>query len=208
MIVRSFVGDPIGTQAYLVGDEAAGEALVVDAPGGIADEVVREAKRLGLRIVALVSTHGHWDHIIDNAALHHLTGAPIAVHAQDAQMLERPSTAPFTIPISIPPSQPGLLLAEGDEVKVGDLRFLVLHTPGHTPGSICLYEPTQKALFSGDTLFAGGYGRTDLPGGDDDALMRSLARLVALPPDVRVYPGHGPETTIGAELWRQRYRTR
>jgi len=206
MLIRTFVGGPIGTQTYLVGDEAAGQAMVVDAPGGIAQEVVDEAARLGLKIVVLVSTHGHWDHIADNAALHRLTGAPIAVHSRDARMLEQPSTAPFALPIVIPPSKPERLLREWDEILVGSLRFSVVHTPGHTPGSICLYEPSQRVLFSGDTLFASGYGRTDLPGGDEAALELSLGRLAALPPDVQVYPGHGPATTLGDEAWLQSYR--
>lgn len=206
MLIRAFVGEPIGTKAYLVGDEAAGEAMVVDAPGGVARQVADEAERAGLRIVLLVSTHGHWDHIVDNAALCELTGAPLAVHSRDARMLEQPSTAPFTLAVAIPPSKPDRLLKEWDELVVGSLRFSVVHTPGHTPGSICLFEPTQRVLFSGDTLFASGYGRTDLPGGDEAALEASLGRLGALPPDVRVYPGHGPETTIGAEAWLQGYR--
>lgn len=201
MLVRTFVGGLIGTQAYLVGDERAGEAIVVDAPGDVAAEIARAAEQLGLKVILLVSTHGHWDHVEDNADLQRLTGAPLAVHPADAPMLEQPSTAPFALPIVIPPSKAERLLSEGDEIAVGSLRFTVLHTPGHTPGSICLYESSEKALLSGDTLFASGFGRTDLPGGDAAALRRSLARLGALPKDVRVYPGHGPETTIGQEAW-------
>ncbi len=206
MLVRTFVGGPIETRAYLVGDPDAGEALVVDAPGGVAEEVVAAAGELGLKIVLLVSTHGHWDHVQDNAALHDLTGAPLAVHPRDARMLEEPSTAPFALPFVVAPSKPERLLRDQERLALGGLRLTVVHTPGHTPGSICLYEPTEQALFSGDTLFASGYGRTDLPGGDEAALELSLGRLAALPASVRVYPGHGPATTIGAEPWLQSYR--
>jgi glyoxylase-like metal-dependent hydrolase (beta-lactamase superfamily II) len=121
-------------------------------------------------------------------------------------MLEQPTTAPFVVPVTVPPSKPERLLKEWDELSVGNLRFTVVHTPGHTPGSICLFEPVRKVLFSGDTLFASGYGRTDLPGGDEAQLELSLGRLAALPHDVQVYPGHGPATTIGDEAWLQSYR--
>jgi hydroxyacylglutathione hydrolase len=201
LLLQSFVAGPIGAVAYLVGDEAAGEAMVVDAPDGVTDRVVAAARERGLRIVLLVSTHGHWDHIQDNAALQQATGAPLAVHAADASLLERPTTAPFQLPFRVPPSKPDRLLAEGDVVAIGSLRFRVLNTPGHTPGCVCLYEPDQSVLLAGDTLFAGSYGRTDLPGGDDEVMAVTLARLSELPPETIVYPGHGPATTIGAEAW-------
>lgn len=201
MLLLAFVGGPIGATAYLVGDEAAGEAMVVDAPAGVTSRIVASAAEHKLRITLLVSTHGHWDHIQDNAALREATGAPLAVHAADAALLEHPTTAPFRLPFRVPPSKPDRLLADGDVVSVGSLRFRVLNTPGHTPGCVCLHEPDAGVLLAGDTLFAGSYGRTDLPGGDDDAMAATLARLAALPSDTRVYPGHGPATTIGAERW-------
>jgi hydroxyacylglutathione hydrolase len=199
--VQSFAGGPIDALCYLVVDQPSGEALVIDAPGGIADEVIARAHGLGARIVAIVATHGHFDHILDLAELKSRTGAPVAIHDADAAMIEQPTTAPFPLPIDIPPVTPDRLLAEGDAVTVGGISFTVLSTPGHTPGSICLLSDDGSTLFTGDTLFAGGWGRTDLPGGDEDALSRSLARLGALPADTRVYPGHGSPTTIGRENW-------
>ncbi|HSL75679.1 MAG TPA: MBL fold metallo-hydrolase, partial [Candidatus Limnocylindrales bacterium] len=115
--------------------------------------------------------------------------------AHDRLLSPRPVMAPF----EIPPSVPAVDLAEGGEVRFGSIRLRVLHTPGHTEGSVCLYDPDEGLLFSGDTLFAGGWGRVDLPGGDADAMVGSLTRLLELEDHVRVYPGHGTETTMGRE---------
>ncbi len=201
LIVQSFAGGPIDALCYLVADQQSGEALIVDAPGDIAAEVLDRAKQLGVRVTTIVATHGHFDHILDLAELKARTGAPVAVHGADAAMLEHPSTEPFPLPFDIPAVVPDRLLAEGDLVTVGSVTFAVLSTPGHTPGSICLLSADGTTLFTGDTLFAGGWGRTDLPGGDVDQLERSLRRLGVLPADTHVYPGHGSATTIGRESW-------
>lgn len=206
MILETVTGGPIQTNGYLLGDETTGTALVIDAPQGTTRDFVRIARDHGLRIVRLVNTHGHWDHIADNALLQEATGAPIAVHRLDADMLRRPGSLLFQLDIIILPTEPDLLLEDGMTLTLGPLVLQVLHTPGHTPGSICLYLAAEKILFSGDTLFPGGHGRTDLPGASDEAMRRSLVRLRALPPDVTVYPGHGPSTTIGAERWLQLIR--
>jgi len=199
--IYSFAGGPIDALCYLVADERSGEAIIIDAPGDIAGEVLERARVLGVRVTAIVATHGHFDHILDLAELKARTGAPVAVHRADAAMLERPSTEPFPLPIEIPAVIPDRLLAEGDTVTIGAVAFKVLWTPGHTPGSICLHSEAERVLFTGDTLFAGGWGRTDLPGGSVDDLERSLRRLGGLPADTRVFPGHGPATTIGRESW-------
>jgi glyoxylase-like metal-dependent hydrolase (beta-lactamase superfamily II) len=128
----------------------------------------------------IVSTHGHWDHIGDNAAVAAHTGADIAVH-------------------DIPPSVAAIELSEGGAIRFGELRLRVLHTPGHTPGSVCLLDADSGTLLSGDTLFAGGWGRVDLPGGDPAVMVESLVRLLDLDDPVRVLPGHGAATTIGRE---------
>src|SRR6476619_6773845 len=140
MIIDVFVTGPVDTNAYLVGDEATGEALVIDAPYECTAAVMARAAEQGLTIRQVVDTHGHWDHIADNAALVAATGASLAVHADDAERLDQPESRYFKLPFTIPPSTPARLLAADDIVTLGPYRFTVLHTPGHTPGSICLYE--------------------------------------------------------------------
>lgn len=199
MYFQRFASGPIDTNAYLVGDEQSGEAMVVDAPWEVTRQVVAAAQRAGLRIATIVMTHGHWDHIADARTLQQATEAPIAVHAGDAEMLRRPESRLVALPFTIPPVEPARLLEDGDEVEVGGLHWRVIHTPGHTPGGICLYEAGQGILLAGDTLFPGGYGRVDLPEADPRAMAGSLRRLLELPDTTLVYPGHGVETTIGAE---------
>jgi hydroxyacylglutathione hydrolase len=151
----------------------------------------------------IVSTHRHWDHIGDNAAVADRTGADIAAHILAPHGLEHPT--PTLAPFPIPPSVPALDLAEGSRIQFGEIDLDVLHTPGHTEGSVCLVARAADRLFTGDTLFAGGWGRTDLPGGSESQLVDSLARLAGLPGELRVLPGHGPPTTIEREKpWLER----
>ena len=152
-----------------------------------------------------MSTHGHWDHIGDNAVLSTQTRAPIAVHALDRDRLLRPE--PIMAPFEIPPSVPAVDLAEGGLIRFGTIRLEVLHTPGHTEGSVCLLGADDGLLLSGDTLFAGGWGRVDLAGGSAEQMAESIIRLGGLDPGLRVQPGHGPATTIGREApWMELVR--
>lgn len=188
---------PISTNVHVLADERTREAIAIDTAtpclAWIADELAAHDWTLKL----IVSTHGHWDHIGDNAAVAEHTGADIAVHPLDAHRLTDPQ--PLFAPFDIVPSVPAVELAEGGLVRFGSIELQVLHTPGHTEGSVCLYGPDEGLLFSGDTLFAGGWGRVDLPGGDDLAMVASLSRLLDLEDRVAVYPGHGGESTIGRE---------
>jgi hydroxyacylglutathione hydrolase len=203
----SRVVGPLGTNVHVLADERSGEAIAIDTAipslAWIAAELA--ARRWSLRLI--VSTHGHWDHTGDNAAVANATGADIAVHGLDRDALEHP--APLGAPFEIPASVPAVELAEGGVIRFGAIRLEVLHTPGHTPGSVCLQSRDDSVLFSGDTLFAGGWGRTDLPGGSADAIVESLGRLASLEPIVAVLPGHGPPTTIGRERpWLELVRDR
>jgi hydroxyacylglutathione hydrolase len=205
MLIHVFTGGPVATNGYLVVDEPTRQAMVVDAPLGAARALLAWASEDQATIVLIVATHGHWDHIVDLAELHERTGAPVAVHSADRPKLEQPGSVLMPLPFTIRPVTPQRELQEGDVLELGTLRFDVLHTPGHSPGGICLYERRQGVLFAGDTLFAGSYGRTDLPDADETAMMASLRRLAALPPDVQVYSGHGEMTTIGREAaWIRR----
>ena len=201
LTIRVIPGQPLETNCYLVADREVGEGILIDAPWKIEGQISRLAGELGVTIRLIVCTHGHWDHTMGLADLVAATGAATAGHEADADLLEHPTFAPFSFPFPLTPVTPNRLLHEGDIIAVGAHRFTVLHTPGHTPGGICLYDAEDKLLFSGDTLFAGAMGRLDFPGGDPDAMVHSLQRLRALPADTTVYPGHGPHTTIGRERW-------
>jgi hydroxyacylglutathione hydrolase len=188
---------PVATNVHLLADARTREAIAIDTAipsfAWIRDELF--AREWTLKLIA--STHGHWDHIGDNAAVAAHTGAEIAVHPLDAHRLNDPQ--PMWAPFEIPPSVPAVELAEGGEVRFGSIRLEVLHTPGHTEGSVCLLDRENGVLYSGDTLFAGSFGRVDLPGGYPAAMAESLARLAGFEDGLAVLPGHGRPTTIGAE---------
>jgi len=193
---------PWQTNAYLVWDGVSPDALVLDPGMGAAEALMGRIAANGLKLHLIADSHGHIDHIFDNAPLVAASGAPLAIHPDDAYRLEGSNNYGFTIERAVATVD----LREGEQLRIGDLVFDVLHTPGHTEGSVCLYEERAALLLAGDVLFAGTYGRTDLPGGDDAAMAASLTRLAReLPPAVRVLPGHGPETTIERELpWLRR----
>ncbi len=198
MIVRKLEVGPFASNCYIVGDQSGGSGIIID-PGAEADVILKTADGLGLKVQLIVLTHGHMDHVGALPEVKKTTGADIAVHSEDARSLQVRN--PFGA-IAGGASQSVItadrLLSDGDIIVIGDQPLTVLHTPGHTPGGICLLG--QGVLFSGDTLFNSGVGRYDLPGGDYEQLMHSLReKLMPLPEETIVYPGHGPDTTIGAE---------
>jgi len=191
---------PLGTNCYVVRtDAAAPEAVVVD-PSGDATELRLLLARLGAQCVGILVTHGHWDHLLGVAELAEGTNAPVHMSEGERALLEDPNR--FTPSgISLRPYTPDVLLRGGETVDVAGIAFGVLSVPGHSPAHLA-YQ-ADGSLFSGDVLFAGSVGRTDLPGGDWDTLVASIRSLVdTLPPDTVVYPGHGPTTTLGNELAR------
>jgi glyoxylase-like metal-dependent hydrolase (beta-lactamase superfamily II) len=188
---------PVSTNVWVLGDEVSREAIAIDTAIPSAAWITAVLAEQGWSLRFIVSTHRHWDHIGDNAAVVAATGAQLAAHALDRHGLERPE--PLWAPFPIPPSVPAIDLAEGSEIRFGAIRLSVLHTPGHTEGSVCLLAPDERLLLSGDTLFAAGWGRVDLPGGSEEEMVESLSRLSALEDDVAVLPGHGAQTTVGRE---------
>lgn len=232
---------PLQTNVHLVADESTREAIAIDAAIPGLAWITGELAARGWRLALIVSTHGHWDHAGENAALQawsrdaaaapeapgpHPGGNALEVHAAEhgliieapdgrarrpdpsrgAEIAAHPSDwyrlldpQPLFAPFPIPPCVPAVELAEGGVIRFGEVRLDVLHTPGHTEGSVCLISHEAGVLFSGDTLFAGGWGRVDLPGGDPAEMVASLTRLATLPDQLRVLPGHGSVTTLARE---------
>jgi len=197
VILEKLVVGPLASNCYIVGSEVPREGMIID-PGDEAEQILSRINDLQLDIKFTVLTHGHIDHIGAVKEVCKVTGAEICVHTDDAQSLKGWRMGSMLGSFYPAPPPPDKLLKDGDNIDIGDLHFLVLHTPGHTPGGICLLG--QGMVFTGDTLFNCGIGRTDLLGGSQYQLLNSLhTKLMILSDDTIVYPGHGPETTIGAE---------
>jgi hydroxyacylglutathione hydrolase len=195
---------PFDNGTYIVVD-GHGDAIVVDPAMG-EREVLRAVREEGVRVLAILNTHGHGDHVYSNAPLKEATRARLAIHRLDAYRLEQ-VTRPGGLLPPAPLAVADDLIEEGPLRYLADVRVEALHTPGHTEGSTCFHLPDERTLFSGDVLFAGNIGRVDLPGGDPRQMEASLGRLAALPPETRVYPGHGPPTTVGTESpWLKGFR--
>jgi hydroxyacylglutathione hydrolase len=200
MIVETFEAGPVATNGYLIADKRGGRALVIDAPQGVARLMVEQAREWNTPIAFLVNTHAHWDHFLDNAELVRLTGAKFGIHRESAPLLAIPQTRYFGLDLDVEPTAPDFFLEEGQPFVVGELTFEILHCPGHCPGSAVLFERKERVAFVGDVLFAGSIGRTDLPGGNHEMLLAAIRdKLLPLGDDVRVFPGHGPVTTLGEE---------
>ena len=202
MRVQAIVGGAGLGVGYLVSDNARGAALMIDAPPGTVRRVTESLAAHALKLQCIISTHGHWDSCADCAALVEATGAPLMAHSWDATRLANPNlTLETESAYKVRGCRADRGLTDGEVVEVGQLEFSVMHTPGHSPGSICLYEASQGAVFTGDLLLAGEVGRTDLPGGNAQAIAESLRRLGTLPPSTKVFPAHGKPTTIALESW-------
>ena len=190
---------PLACNCYVVGDEVTRQAIVID-PGDDADELAAEIVKQQLTVTAIVATHAHFDHIVAAERLRALTGAPFMLHDEDRPLLDwMQESGRLFLGVELPPPpEVDTPAREGERISAGGVELEVVHTPGHSPGSISLVA--ADALFSGDTLFAGSIGRTDLPGGDTKALLDAVrSKLFVLDGSLAVSPGHGPTTTLGAE---------
>ncbi len=198
MEVERIVVGMLGANCYIIYCPGTREAMIVD-PGGDGDKILGVVKSLGLSVRYIVNTHGHADHTAANSIVKAATGAPIAIHRDDAYLL-KDLTQKYWYP-EFKTSKPDILLEDGMvlgfESKHGQVKFKIIHTPGHTAGSICLYR--SRRLFSGDTVFRGGIGRVDLASSRPKLMPASLKKILSLPAETRIYPGHGPETTVEIE---------
>ena len=199
LLVEQLSLGPLGTNCYVVrADSGAAEAAVVD-PSGDATELRLLLARMGTSCATILLTHGHWDHLLGVADLAEGTGAPVYMAAGEKELLESAAFAPAEV--GLRPYTPDVLLEGGESIELAGITFDVLSVPGHSPAHLAYHADGR--LFSGDVLFAGSVGRTDLPGADWETLIGSIRALVdAYPPETVVYPGHGPATTLGAELAR------
>lgn len=202
-LVDTLVAGPLSCNCSIVADPAGGEAAVID-PGGEVDRILEILRTHGLELKAIVHTHAHIDHILGTRRLAEETGAPIWLHEADLPLYEGigMQAAMLGMAGAPAPPKPDHFCVDGDVLELGaQERLEVLHTPGHTPGSVCFHAESQGMVYSGDTLFRRGIGRTDLWGGSFPEIISSIReRLLTLPGDTQVVPGHGPATTIDAEL--------
>ncbi len=200
-VIESFPVGPLQCNCTILGDPLTKQALVID-PGGDADQILARLKTLDLTVTRIVHTHAHFDHFMASGELKAATQASLGLHPDDRPLWDalEQQCSMFDLPCeAVPP--PDSDLSHEEPLEVGPFQGEVLHTPGHTPGSVCFHFPTIKLLCSGDTLFKGSIGRTDLWGGDYATIERSIkTRLYTLDEDLVVIPGHGPKTLLGQEM--------
>jgi hydroxyacylglutathione hydrolase len=200
-MIEIFPSGPILTNSYLIICPETGDTAVVDPSSGSLSKLAEFIEANNLTPKKILLTHSHWDHIADACAVKEKWAIPLFVHPLDRKNVELPGSDGVPSFIEVKPTHVDGELKEGDSIEVGSLKFRIIHTPGHSPGSICFYSPDQSILISGDTLFQGSIGILSIPGGDPEAMWLSLDKLSILPSATKVFPGHGEPTTIGAESW-------
>ncbi|MFH1288316.1 MAG: MBL fold metallo-hydrolase [bacterium] len=200
MFLKKIVVGQLDANCYIFGDDKTKEVVVID-PGGDASEIIEVIKNNSLNVLAIINSHGHIDHTFDNKALKEYSKSLLLIHEEDGQMLtSRFHNLSDFLGYEVSTIPPDKFLKDNEIVKIGSLELKVIHTPGHTQGSICLECAGEKIIFTGDTLFAGGIGRTDLPCGSEKNLFLSIKeRLLVYSDDTIIYPGHGQASTIGEE---------
>lgn len=210
MIIKQMIVGHMEVCCYLIGCPQTRRALFID-PAGNEDELVQATKKIGLEVQYVVNTHGHPDHTCGNKRIKELTGAPVIMHELDDDFFQNPKMRMFYRQMGFDPAPPAdIRIKDKDVVTVGSISLMTIHTPGHTPGAICLYS--EGNLFTGDTLFVGAVGRTDLPGGSFETMLESIKeRILPLPDDTIVWPGHNyadsPSSTLREEKATNPYIT-
>jgi hydroxyacylglutathione hydrolase len=207
MIIQAFPSGPFSTNAYVVSCPATKRTAIIDPAPDSAQSIIKYIEKNSLIPDKILLTHSHWDHIADASILKAKYNIPIYIHQEDAGNLENPGSDGLPCWINIAAVKPDEWLLEGTPVFVGDLKFEVIHTPGHTPGGVCFYCKEHNLLLSGDTLFQGTIGNLSFPTGRPHLMWDSLKKLARLPPETQVYPGHGSKTSIKAEPWLSKAET-
>lgn len=206
MFIQAFPCGPFETNAYIAACPKTKKAAIIDPAPASASVLTEFLTANQLTAEKILLTHSHWDHIADAAKLKKSLNIPVYVHALDVPNLQKPGSDQLPCWIAIEGIEPDGLLDEKSKITVGDLEFEVIHTPGHTPGSLCLYCQNEGILFSGDTLFRRSIGNLSFPTSQPELMWSSLDKLSRLPAETKVYPGHGPATTIGKKEWLPRAR--
>ena len=193
---------PFATNMYIIYDEATCEAVIVDPGAGAYEKIVESIEKYSLKLKAVWLTHSHWDHIVDIAKVKKAFSLPVYINEADVANLEDPGCD--KIPMSVPAfkgASADFFLKDGDILSIAEFEFKVIHTPGHSPGSVCFHCEQEGILISGDTFFKGTIGTLALPTAEPDRMWQSLEKLSTLPPDTKVCPGHGPGTIVSDETW-------
>lgn len=206
MKILSAQGGLAATNCYLIADEVSKHAVLIDAPDHTVAPLLQEAKSAGYTIDALWMTHGHWDHLADHKEVSDaFPGVQKLIHKLDEPKLQKPGSAIFRLPFAVPPGEATGYLEDGQILTVGGLKAQVIFTPGHCPGHVCFYFEADKILVGGDLIIGGAVGRTDLPGCSVEDLMTSVRRIMQLPDDTALLPGHGEASTLGDERENNAY---
>jgi glyoxylase-like metal-dependent hydrolase (beta-lactamase superfamily II) len=201
VIVMMNTGGIAATNCYLVASSATKQAVLFDAPNDTVAPLLEEAKRRGLDVIGLWLTHGHFDHIADHAEVSKaFPDAKVLVHRLDDPKLHRPNAMGMLLPFKIPPRQADGFVDDGQKLQIGPIEVEVIHTPGHSPGHVMYHLPGEKVLIGGDLIICGAVGRTDFPDSDPGALNASIRRVMKLPGETRLLPGHCDPSTLSAEL--------
>ena len=188
------------TNSYLVADEVAKEAVIFDAPDNTTDPLIDEAQKRGWKIIGLWLTHGHFDHIADHETITKKSpGSKVLIHRLDEPKLLLPQTGMFDLPFTIPSRKADGYVEDGQELKIGNLRVTVILTPGHSPGHVMYHFPEQKILIGGDLIIMGAVGRTDFPDSNESDLYASIRKVMALPRETQLLPGHGEPSRLSDE---------
>lgn len=199
MKIQCFTTGPLDTNCYILFCEKTLEGIVIDAPLECTSLVYEFIKKHNISCNRIVLTHSHWDHIADIASLKNILKAKVMVHADDATNVAQPGSDGLPLFFPIQGVTPDEYLIEGKTLSVGSIDFLIMHTPGHSPGGICLYSANEHLLIVGDTLFKGAYGNLSLPTSNINDFKTSLKKILALPDETIIYPGHGDSSSIGSE---------